>query len=222
IVVMRKDEQKTFAATIGKQPKNRSYSYSFTPRALPRIPRAPRVQVFVNHGMLGMELSSLNEQLGKYFEAPDGKGVLVNEVEDGSKAEKAGFQAGDVITKVGKESVEEPRDVWDALEDFKEGEKAEFEIIRKGSKKTLTLEVPDIDRKHRFYFYNSRPSSQMFRDLDIDIDLDDLDCIEEDQGHLKHEMEKLRLELREMGREIREKALQLKKELKAKFSQVMS
>ena len=97
IVVMRKDERKTFTATIEKEPRARSFSYSYT---LPRIPRVPRISphpmdihVFTNVSRLGLTISSLNKQLGEYFGAPNGKGALVQEVEKDTKAEKAGFLA---------------------------------------------------------------------------------------------------------------------------------
>lgn len=221
LVVMRKDERKTFTATIGKQPRTRSYSYSITPHAIPRIPRAPRIQVFVGTDALGMELSPLNEQLGKYFEAPGGKGVLVNEVEGESKAEKAGFMAGDVITRIGKMAIEDVRDVHDALRDFKKGEKADVEIIRKGSKKTLTIEVPEIDRRRRSHF-GFVPHGNGLKEFDIEVDPPDVEWEWEGQESLKNDLNRLRLELRELGREIQTKAKRLQEELKAKFSQVMS
>jgi membrane-associated protease RseP (regulator of RpoE activity) len=224
LVVMRKDERKTFTASIGKQPHTRSYSYSFTPPALPHTPRAPRIQVFVSTDALGMELSPLNEQLGKYFEAPDGKGVLVNEVEEDSKAEKAGFMAGDVITKIGNEPVEDVRDVHNALRDYKKGEKADVEIIRKGSKKTLTIEVPDMDRRRRSH-YGFAPHGDWLKELkefDLDVDPPDVELELESHESFKDDLNRLKLELRDLGREIQTKAKRLQEELKAKFRQVTS
>lgn len=222
IVVMRKDEKKTLAATIGKAPRSRSYSYSFTPPTIPRAPRIPRrpmnIHIFRGISELGMTISSLNKQLGKYFEAPNGKGVLVQEVEEDSKAGKAGFQAGDVITKIGKETIEGVKDVEYALKDFKEGDKVDVEILRKGSKKTLTLEVPDMDRRHRLDFGSH---GEWFNDLDIDIDPPDVEW-EEDHGSLNRDPRNLEQELRDLGHEIQTKAKKLQQELKAKFGQVMS
>jgi membrane-associated protease RseP (regulator of RpoE activity) len=221
LVVMRKDERKTFTATIAKQPHSGSYSYSFAAPALPHIPRAPRIQVFVSTDALGMALSPLNEQLGKYFEAPDGKGVLVNEVEEESKAEKAGFIAGDVIIRIGKETIEDVRDVHNALRDFKKGEKADVEIIRKGSKKTVTIEVPDMDR-HRRSHYGFAPHGNWMKEFDFEVDPPDVELELEGHESLKNDLNRLRLELRDFGREIQTKVKRLQEELKAKFAQVIS
>src|SRR5258708_14323228 len=50
---------------------------------------------------LGIDAEDLNGQLGAFFGAPDGEGVLLREVNPSSPAGKAGLQAGDVITKIG-------------------------------------------------------------------------------------------------------------------------
>jgi predicted metalloprotease with PDZ domain len=213
VIVMRNDERKALTATIDKVPPSRSYSYSYSMPRLPRIPRIPPmdIHIFSTTGQLGMTISSLNKQLGKYFEAPDGKGVLVQEVESDSRAEKAGFLAGDVITKIGDEKIEDVGDITDALRDFKEGNKANVEIIRKGAKKTLTLEVPDMDRRHRRHW----DLEGWLRDIDPD-------CIDGNHEKLNNDLQKLELRLRDLGREIESKAQKVQQEVKEKFSQVIS
>lgn len=223
IVAMRKDEKKTFTATIDKAPRSSLYSYSVPPMPgmprTPRIPHAPRdLHMFSSYADLGMTISSLNKQLGKYFEAPDGKGVLVQEVEGDSRAAKAGFQAGDVIIRIGKETIKGVQDVSDALSDYKKDDKADVEIVRKGSKKTLTFEVPDMDRPHRFHLGSGHG---WFNEFDMDVDPPDVEWQEEDHGALNRDLLKLK-DLRNLGREIRTNAKKLQQELKAKFSRVMS
>ena len=90
--------------------------------------------------LLGLTLSDLNRQLGEYFGAPEGKGVLVQEVEPKSAGERGGFKAGDVILTAGKKDVEDIEDVAEALEGVKEGDKVEFGVLRKGAHVTLTAE----------------------------------------------------------------------------------
>src|SRR3984957_5800042 len=50
--------------------------------------------------VLGISAEDLSGQLGNYFGAPNGTGILVREVRSGTAAEKAGLKAGDVIVKV--------------------------------------------------------------------------------------------------------------------------
>ena len=99
----------------------------------------------------------MNEQLGEYFGAPNGRGLLVEQVEKKSAGAKAGFKAGDVITKVNKNSIEELRDLSDAIEDVEEGDKVEVEVLRKGASMTLTVEIEDKDdppSSFNFHFEN--------------------------------------------------------------------
>src|SRR5579862_9718765 len=49
----------------------------------------------------GLMVENITPQLGEFFGVKNGAGVLVRSVEKGSRAEKAGFRAGDVIVKAG-------------------------------------------------------------------------------------------------------------------------
>ena len=75
----------------------------------PQTPLLPK-QMYGNRGFantpaLGVSAMDLSAQLGEYFGAPNGEGVLVTEVRKGTAGEKAGLKAGDVITKVDGETV---------------------------------------------------------------------------------------------------------------------
>jgi serine protease Do len=59
------------------------------------------------HGRLGIAIQPLTEELAASFGLSSATGALVNGVDQGSAAEKAGIQVGDVILKInGKEVVE--------------------------------------------------------------------------------------------------------------------
>ncbi len=152
IVVIRNNEKKSLAISVGKSHRsNRSGGFSFAP------PMLPHMMMFGASRTWGLQLSELNEQLGEYFGAPHGRGLLVEQVEKKSAGAKAGFKAGDVITKVNKNPVEELRDLSDALEDVDAGDKVEVEVLRKGSNTTLTVEIEDKDdppSSFNFHFEN--------------------------------------------------------------------
>jgi serine protease Do len=61
------------------------------------------VQVQADNGRVlgGLKLSAINLEMQKQFRLQgDAKGILISDVEPKSKAEKAGFQAGDVIVQI--------------------------------------------------------------------------------------------------------------------------
>ena len=223
LVVVRGSQKKTLEATLGSRPEMHTF-------VMPRIPHAPRmphvgVRVFAGASAHGLQLMDLNSQLREYFGAPDGKGVLVEKVDKRSAAKDAGFKAGDVILKVGKEEVEEPGDIWDALEDFKGGDSASVEVLRKGSRLTLHLEIDESEDVDSYYFRSHRG----------ELDEDALESIEEARREyeeqsglmkkqkfdLQRDMEKLKEELRSVGKEIRSRMDTLRNTLRRELKQVV-
>src|ERR1700680_2884841 len=63
-------------------------------------------------GLMG---ENITPPLGEFFGVKNGNGVLVRSVEKGSRAEKAGFHAGDVIVKVDDQPVHDTSDFSHAL-----------------------------------------------------------------------------------------------------------
>jgi predicted metalloprotease with PDZ domain len=113
---------------------------------------------------MGMEVRTLNEQLAAYFGAPNEEGVLVESVEEGSPAEKAGFKAGDVIIRVGKKTIDEVDEVHRTLRKYKEGDKVEFEVIRKGDRKILTYTKEAAPEPGEDHLFRVQPHFQRYFD----------------------------------------------------------
>ena len=148
--LIRDGEQKSLSVNVGRM-KNRSASFGAMPFIMTPRPM-PRMMGFTGGRMFGLTLETLNDQLGEYFGAPDNEGVLVKEVERKSVGEKAGFKAGDVIVRAGKRTVEEINDIEREISRHDGGDKVEVEVLRKGAKKTLSVEVEDAGRQERWNF----------------------------------------------------------------------
>lgn len=89
---------------------------------------------------IGIGGENLNGQLGTYFGAPDGEGVLVREVQSGSPAEKAGLKAGDVITKVAGDRVRTLGELQSKLREKREDKTVQITVVRRGSETNITVE----------------------------------------------------------------------------------
>ncbi len=102
------------------------------------------VSVVVVHSSArsGLMVENLTPQLGDFFGAKDGQGVLVRSVEKGSRAEKAGLRAGDVIVKVNGEAISDSGDFTHALRGRKNNS-VNVSIIRDSKEQTVTLALPD-------------------------------------------------------------------------------
>ena len=210
VVVARRDQKKTLQVKIGKLPE--------APRRLavtvPRVPQIPPIHLKMFHGseMCGLQLMDLNSQLGEYFGAPYGKGVLVERVKGKSAAASAGFKAGDVIIKLGKEEIGQTEDLWSAIEDYSEGDTATFQILRKGTSLMLALKVPEEEGRH----FN------LFRHEFQNAPEEDSHNFWFDNGKFREEMKQLEQELHGMGREIKTHMRGLRERLEREFRQVGS
>ncbi len=210
--IMRGGQKKSVNVVLGSPPRRREFRV-----VVPRVPSVPPIHFRQGSSLYGMSVMKLGNQLGEYFEAPGGKGVLVERVKKGSGAEKAGFKAGDVIVRAGKTTVTDPDDLWETMGDYKEGEKVDLEIIRKGARKTLTLEADDAERGSRMHFrFDHKP--HLFKDDDLE-ELEELESWAPDSEQIRSEIEKANRKIEEAQRqfdnqEFRREMDQLKKELK--------
>ena len=194
IGVARGVETQTLKASVGSSPRMRTFSF--------RAPHIPPRRSFSHEAIIyGLTLEGLDRQLAEYFGAPDGKGVLVKNVKRNSKAEQAGFKAGDVIVKIGDERVFDADDVWHELDDVREGDKAEIEVMRKGS--SLKLQLPIEERE--------RPMGQFRFDGDDDVIFDLFSPEEADKFH--NETDRLKKDLKNLQKELHDGMIDLKDNL---------
>ncbi len=91
--------------------------------------------------LLGIEAESIRGQLGKYFQAPGGQGVLVEEVTPGSAAEKAGLQAGDVITAAGGKPMRTVDELREQLRASCGSKSVRLDIVRRGKPMTVEAQI---------------------------------------------------------------------------------
>lgn len=89
--------------------------------------------------LLGIGAEDLTGQLGSYFGAPDGAGILVREVRPGMAAEKAGLKAGDVIIKVDGKPVHTLADLRAQLRDKGDQKSVSLGILRKGVEMSVAV-----------------------------------------------------------------------------------
>ncbi len=142
---------------------------------MPPMPHIPNMQdldipvsVVVVHSALrsGLMIENLTPQLGDFFGAKNGHGVLVRSVEKGSRAEKAGFRAGDVIVRVNKQSIIDASDFSNALRSGRGAGSVSIGILREKREQTLTLTLPPQKQSGDLF------ESFAFPDVDIEANFD--------------------------------------------------
>src|SRR3954467_2251907 len=100
------------------------------------------VMVQTSSSRSGVVVENLTPQLGEFFGARNGEGVLVRSVEKGSAAEAAGLKAGDVIVKVENERIADRGDWKSALRNHRRG-KVNVGIIRDKKEQTISITMPE-------------------------------------------------------------------------------
>ena len=84
---------------------------------------------------LGIRVSNLTPETARRFnlKGKDAEGVIVVGVEDGSKAEEAGIQTGDLIKEVDRASVSTVEEYEQAVDKIKKGDTVQFLVRRANS-----------------------------------------------------------------------------------------
>jgi serine protease Do len=98
----------------------------------------------VTRGRIGVVIQEVTKELADSFGLGKASGALVNSVEKGSPAEKAGIEAGDVILKFDGKLVGASSDLPRIVGNTKPGAKASVQVWRKGSTRDLTVTVGEI------------------------------------------------------------------------------
>lgn len=154
--VWRDGRTQTISATLGKSQERRRAMKMVAPTPgtfafrMPEIPEIPSMEWNGNmlfgggQPRLGIDAEDLSGQLGTFFGAPDGEGILVRDVNSSSPAEKAGVKAGDVITSLNGERIRTVGELREKLS-AKHADKdrtVKLGVLRNKSEISLTVELP--------------------------------------------------------------------------------
>jgi len=160
--VWRDGRSQTVTATLGKMQESRKQLVRAMPQVFNfRMPEMPEVApmpdvpsmewdggaLLMGRPRLGIDAEDISGQLGSYFGAPEGEGILVRDVNPGSAADKAGVKAGDVITSLNGERIHGLAELRSKLSAAGEGKTAKLGVLRNKSALTLDVETPAAKTK---------------------------------------------------------------------------
>lgn len=95
----------------------------------------------VTRGYLGVNIQNVTPDLAKALNLGDHKGALVASVVEGSPAEKAGVERGDVIVSYNGKTVKDSHDLPFMVAETPVGKDATLTILRDGQEKNLNITV---------------------------------------------------------------------------------
>lgn len=98
----------------------------------------------VQRGRIGVVIQEVSRELAESFGLAKATGALVNGVEKGGPAEKAGIESGDIITKFNSRNVDSSSDLPRIVGGTKPGSSVSMEIWRKGASRDLNIVVGEL------------------------------------------------------------------------------
>jgi serine protease Do len=114
-----------------------------------------------NNRRVGVTTTVLTAQLADFFGVSGGRGLLITSTGENSPASRAGLRAGDVITEVNGEKVEDSDDFIRAINRKEEGE-VTLTIIRDKSQRTIKV-MPERRPNQTFRFPDTPPTPSAMR-----------------------------------------------------------
>jgi serine protease Do len=98
----------------------------------------------VTRGYLGMSIQEVTDEVREAFELPaNTTGAVVQSVEAGKPAEKAGLQNGDVIVAIDDRPIRNNRELIDYISYLPVGTNVKVTVLRNGSRRTMTAKTAE-------------------------------------------------------------------------------
>jgi len=132
-------------SSMAWMPEGHNIDVKIPPISIPPIPDISiPISVVIAYSSMrsGLMVENITPQLGEFFGVKGGKGVLIRSVEKGSRGDKAGFRAGDVIVKVNDQPIHDTSDFNHAIHGSS-GNTVAITVMRDKREQNLTLPLPD-------------------------------------------------------------------------------
>ncbi|MDM0114312.1 DegQ family serine endoprotease [Variovorax sp. J22R133] len=110
-----------------------------------RVSEQLRTTGRVSRGRIGVQIDQVTKDVAESIGLGKAQGALVRSVEAGSPGEKAGIEAGDIITKFDGKSIEKPSDLPRLVGNTKPGTKSTVTVFRRGNSRDLNVTIAEIE-----------------------------------------------------------------------------
>ena len=135
---------------INSQIYSRSGGYMGISFAIPideaiRVSDQLRTSGRVVRGRIGVTIAPVTKEVAESIGLGRPGGALVQGVETGGPADKAGVEAGDIITKVDGKSIEKSGDLPRIVGATKPGAKATLQLFRRGATRDVSVTVVEFE-----------------------------------------------------------------------------
>ena len=99
----------------------------------------------VTRGRIGVQIDQVSKEVAESIGLVRAQGALVRGVEAGAPADKAGIEAGDIITKFDGKQIEKSTDLPRLVGNVKPGTKSVVTVFRRGTTKDFSVIVAEVE-----------------------------------------------------------------------------
>jgi serine protease Do len=98
----------------------------------------------VTRGRIGVQIDQVTKEVAESIGLGKPQGALIRGVEEGSPAEKAGIEAGDIITRFDGKAIDKASDLPRLVGNTKPGSRVNVTVFRRGASKDLNITVAEM------------------------------------------------------------------------------
>jgi serine protease Do len=99
----------------------------------------------VTRGRIGVQIDQVTKDVAESIGLGRPQGALVRSVESGSPADKAGLEAGDIITRFDGKVIDRATDLPRLVGNTKPGTRSTITVFRRGSSRDLAVAIAEIE-----------------------------------------------------------------------------
>ena len=99
----------------------------------------------VTRGRIGVQIDQVSKEVAESIGLVKAQGALVRGVEAGAPADKAGIEAGDIITKFDGKQIEKSTDLPRLVGNVKPGTRSVVTVFRRGTTRDFSVVVAEIE-----------------------------------------------------------------------------
>jgi serine protease Do len=112
-----------------------------------RVAEQLRVSGKVQRGRIGVQIDQVTRDVAESIGLGRPQGALVRSVESGSPADKAGIEAGDIITRFNGQAIERATDLPRLVGNTKPGSRVNLTVFRRGGSRELAVAVAEFEQE---------------------------------------------------------------------------
>ena len=110
-----------------------------------RVSEQLRASGRVTRGRIGVHIAEVTREVAESIGLGKPQGAMVRSVEAGSPAEKAGMEAGDIVTRFEGRAIEKASDLPRMVGNTKPGTRSAITVFRRGQSRDLSVTIAELE-----------------------------------------------------------------------------